>query len=122
MNEQYCVYLTTYLGNAFPPKSKKFKNAPQYYIGSAPIDAINRGYRGSVCSKVFAFRWGQELKQHPELFTIEILSRHQEKQEARFAERNIQVELNVIKDEQYFNKGITGPLLSWKNREIKLTH
>lgn len=54
----FTVYLTFYLGNRLPP----------FYIGSAPIARLSKGYRGSASSAQYSAIWKEELKTHPELF------------------------------------------------------
>jgi len=54
----FAVYLTVYLGNRLPP----------FYIGSAPIKRLLKGYRGSASSARYGALWKEELKLHPELF------------------------------------------------------
>lgn len=59
----YCVYFTVYKGNRLPP----------FYIGSAPVSKINRGYRGSASSAQWGKIWKSELKENPHLFVTFII-------------------------------------------------
>jgi hypothetical protein len=59
----YCVYFTIYKGNRLPP----------FYIGSAPVSKINRGYRGSASSAQWGKIWKSELKENPHLFVTFII-------------------------------------------------
>lgn len=90
----YCVYLTTYSGDKLPP----------YYIGSSNLKRIQKGYKGSVSSKQWYEVWKKELKQHPELFSIKILSTHKDRKEALAEENRLQKELDVVKSDLYINK------------------
>lgn len=59
----YCVYFTIYKGNRLPP----------FYIGSAPVSKINRGYHGSASSAQWGKIWKSELKENPHLFVTFII-------------------------------------------------
>jgi len=60
----YCIYLTIYLGKLLPP----------FYIGSAKITSIEKGYHGSVSSKTYKDIWRQEIKNNPQLFYTIIIT------------------------------------------------
>lgn len=72
VNGHYCVYLTIYRGDKFPP----------LYIGSTSIKRLNEGYRGSVKSIKYQKLWKQEQKQNPHLFETKILSTYFTREEA----------------------------------------
>jgi len=91
---KYCVYLTSYKGTKLP----------SLYIGSTNINRIQQGYRGSVSSKKWKSVWKEELKLHPEYFTIEILSYHNTRKEALEAELLYQKQHNVVLSEEYINE------------------
>jgi hypothetical protein len=93
--KEFCVYLTKYAGNKLPP----------LYIGSrATIDVLENGYFGSVTSMRYKKIWKEELKQHPELFSIEIISCHDTRQEAFNAEEQLQRKNNVVSSPMYINQ------------------
>ena len=95
----YCVYLTTYHGDKLP----------RYYIGSSSIENIKRGYKGSVSSSEFKTLWENEIRNNPELFSIEILSEYSTRKEATAAELNYQIENDVVKRSDYSNKSLAQP-------------
>jgi translation initiation factor 1 (eIF-1/SUI1) len=90
----YCVYITTYLGDKLPSK----------YIGSSSVKRIREGYRGSVKSRKWKTTWEKELKNHYELFSTEILSYHETREEALFEELRLQIELNVVNSSEWINE------------------
>jgi hypothetical protein len=91
---KFCVYQTTYLGAKLPP----------FYIGSTSVDKIMSGkYFGSVKSKRYKDIWREELKHNRQLFTTEILSEHNTREEALSAELQLQLKHNVVKNELYIN-------------------
>jgi len=93
--KEFCVYLTKYAGNKLPP----------LYIGSrATIDVLENNYFGSVTSMQYKKIWKEELKQHPELFSIEIISSHDTRQEALNAEEQLQRKHNVVSSPMYINR------------------
>lgn len=96
----YCVYLTVYRGNKFPP----------FYIGSTKVDRIHKeGYRGSVSSKQYSKIWKKELKENPHLFKIKILSTFPTGKLAREREKDLQIKLNVVRSPMYINKATAQP-------------
>lgn len=91
--KQYCVYITHYSGN----------HLPSNYIGSTSTVNIQNGYKGSVSSKKYKSIWKSELKSHPELFSIEIISTHDTRREATYKELQLQKMFNVIKSDTFIN-------------------
>ena len=90
----YCVYKTTYTGKLLPP----------YYIGSTSLAKIERGYRGSVCSKKYKDIWESELREHPELFSTKVLVKCETRKEAFVVELEIQQEYDVVINPFYINQ------------------
>lgn len=93
----YAVYRTTYVGTKMP----------KFYIGSSSLSKIQNGYRGSVRSKKYREVWKEELRTNPQLFSIEILSIHEDRYEALVEEKRIQEEIDVIKRPDYINRGVS---------------
>ncbi len=91
--DQYVVYHITYSGDKFP----------QNYIGSTSLKKIESGYMGSVSSKKYSSLWKQELKKHPQLFHLEIISYHDTRPAATYAELQIQRIFNVVKNPLFVN-------------------
>lgn len=89
----YCVYLTTYLGDALPP----------FYIGSSSIEKIENGYKGSVLSKRWKNIWNDEIKNNPQLFRVEIIKTFHTRQEATNYEHDYQKKHDVVNSEKYAN-------------------
>jgi translation initiation factor 1 (eIF-1/SUI1) len=90
----YCVYITTYLGDKLPSK----------YIGSSSVDRVVKGYRGSVKSRKWKKIWKDELRDNPELFSTEIRSYHTTKTEAVCEELKLQLELSVVTSTDWINE------------------
>jgi hypothetical protein len=90
----YCVYLTTYRGSKLPP----------FYIGSSSVEKVKNGYHGSVASKQFKDTWRDELKSSPSLFSTKIITTHLDRKEATLKERQLQKNLNVVKNSLYINQ------------------
>jgi hypothetical protein len=90
----YAVYLTIYSGKRLPP----------LYIGSTSIEKIKNGYYGSVVSKKYKLIFKEELKQHPELFNIKILSTHDTRKKAIEFELYLQKYFDVVKSDLFFNE------------------
>lgn len=93
--QTYCVYKTTYSGELMP------KN----YIGSTNVIRIANGYCGSVRSTKWQAIWNQEIKQHPELFEVQIISTHNTRKEALEEELRLQHLYNVVKSTEWINEG-----------------
>lgn len=94
----YCTYLTIYSGNKLPP----------FYIGYTKVDSIEKGYHGTVVSKLYKTIWQEELKQNPHLFKTIILRKYEDKKEAQQRELFLQKSLNVIMNPLYINRAIAG--------------
>lgn len=91
----YCVYVTTYYGDKMTPKK---------YVGSSKVLKIEEGYRGSVASKEFCQIWNDEIRENPQLFKTEILSKHKTRKSALEAELQFQKKNQVVRSEYWFNK------------------
>jgi hypothetical protein len=90
---QFCVYLTTYSGTLLP----------KFYVGSTSLESLGKGYKGSVASRLYSKIWKQEVKDHPELFSVEIISTHPTRLDALDAELEWQLERRVVEDENFVN-------------------
>ena len=91
---EYCVYITTYLGNKFPAK----------YIGSSSTKRVSEGYRGSVRSRKWEKLWKDELNENPNLFNTEIISYHETRDEALQEELRMQIKYGVVKSTEWVNE------------------
>lgn len=91
-----CVYLTIYTGNKLPP----------FYIGSTSIERIRKGYMGSVRSKKYKDIWKSEIRNHPELFKVKIISIHDKREDALLKEEKLHLLLQVSKSPMYINESI----------------
>jgi hypothetical protein len=89
----FCVYLTTYSGDKLP----------KFYIGSTAVSKINSRYKGSVMSERFKVLWQNELRENPQLFSVDILSYHSTREEAFAEEYRVQKVRDVVKSELYTN-------------------
>lgn len=99
----YVVYHITYSGNKLPSKFNSLIT-PSNYIGSTSIEQINKGYRGSVCSKKYKVLWELELNDNPNLFKLEIISYHDTRSDATWKELQIQRIFNVVKNPLFVNQ------------------
>ena len=110
----YCVYVTTYSG----------KLLPKYYVGSTSLKRLKEGYRGSVSSFEYSRIWNDELISNPELFDVEIISKHKTRKNALKAELNFQIKNDVVDSEEWINKslaiedGFFGMNVSGKNNPM----
>lgn len=91
---KYVVYMTKYSGIKLP----------KYYVGSTSLLKIKNGYFGSIRSKKYRGIFESELKDNKHLFSIEILSYHNSRKDALIDELRIQIELDVVKSNEYFNE------------------
>lgn len=107
----YCVYLTTYSGNKLPP----------FYIGYTTIRNIERGYRGSVSSKLWKDIWKQELLAHPELFKTQVICTSEDHKSIQAKEAKLQRSLNVIHNPLYVNRSMW-PIISTKGYKFTEEH
>lgn len=114
-NSMYCVYQVTYDG----------KLLPKFYIGSTSIEKVNSGkYFGSITSKKWKEIFKSELLNNSQLFTIEILSKHEFRIDALKEELILQIKNDVVKSDQYMNEslattnGMFGRNVSGKNNPM----
>jgi hypothetical protein len=92
---RYVTYLITYLGDKLP----------KFYIGSTYEErALSGKYFGSVSSKRYKEIFLIEKRDNPHLFSLEILSYHEDREAALSEELKIQLELNVVKSNEYMNE------------------
>lgn len=94
--DDYCVYLTCYLGNKLPP----------FYIGSTTTIKVQSGYKGSVKSKQYKKIFEYETLNNSYLFKTKIIKTFKHRKEALAYECFIQTKLNVVKSSLYMNKSI----------------
>ncbi len=94
--KEYCVYYTMYSGEDLPP----------FYIGSTSTKKVLGGYNGSVTSKKYKEHWEKELKNNPHLFKTVIIGTYDTRQDALDAEKEAQIECDVVKNEDYINMAI----------------
>lgn len=96
----FVVYLTEYSGTLLP----------QFYIGSTTLNkAMSGKYFGSVKSEKWKKIFVSETKNHPELFSLEILSEHSTRVEALQREYDVQKERDVVNSPCYFNEAFASP-------------
>lgn len=96
-NEIFAVYRVIYEGNLLP----------KFYIGSTIESKIILGkYFGSVASKRWKEIFKRERKDNPNLFKIEILSRHSSRKEAIEEELRIQILNDVVNSDDYINESL----------------
>lgn len=101
----YCVYLTRYLGDAFPKKFSNIDIFPTLYYGCCFTHKIfTENYIGSVKSNEFKLIWDAEKKNNPHLFTVTILREFDTRAEALQYEHDLQQEHDVVNNPRYFNK------------------
>ena len=77
---------------------------PQNYIGSTSTKQVEEGYMGSIASEQYKSIWKKELKEHPELFNINIVSYHDTRPNATWKELQIQKIFNVVQNPLFVNK------------------
>lgn len=94
--DEYCVYLTCYLGNKLPP----------FYIGSTTTARIQSGYKGSIKSKQYKEIFENEKLNNDHLFKTKIIKKFKDRKEALAYECSVQIKLNVVKSSLYINKSI----------------
>ena len=92
----FVTYLTIYEGDKLPP----------FYIGSTSAKRISTGYKGSVRSKKFRDIWENEVKNHPDLFDVIVLSEHTTRDEALIEEERLQKKHKVVTSEMFINCGL----------------
>ena len=124
--QKYCVYITHYSENKLPSKNNS-AITPSNYIGTTSVDKINNGYKGSVSSKKYKTIWESELKNNPQLFSVEIISYHDTRPEATYKELQLQRIFNVVKNPLFINmayasiNGCHGMDVSGKLNQFTLT-
>jgi hypothetical protein len=91
---EYCTYLTIYRGNKMPP----------FYIGRSSVKNVQKGYHGTVSSKLYKQVWLDELEQNPHLFETKILTTHSTKKEAAEQEEYLHKKHQVHKNPLYINQ------------------
>lgn len=97
---KYVTYKTTYEGLLLP----------KYYIGSTSENRAKSGnYFGSIRSRSWKEIFYKELKENKHLFSIQILSYHDNRVDALKEELRLQKELDVVKSSQYFNESYAAP-------------
>ena len=108
----FVVYLTRYHGTLLPPK----------YIGSAPENKVKSGlYFGTITSKKWSKIFKEELRNNKNLFSIEILSYHETRQEALSEEFRLQKLNDVVKSGEYFNEGFASKNFFHGNKHTEKT-
>jgi hypothetical protein len=101
---KYVTYLTTYSGKLLPP----------FYIGHTSEEKILSGnYFGSVSSQKWKEIYQSEIINNSHLFSIEILSYHETREEAIAEELLQQLQRNVVKSQEYFNEGFAKKNGGW---------
>jgi hypothetical protein len=108
LNKKYCVYIINYAGNKLPSKNNATET-PSNYIGSSTLDKIQKGYMGSVKSKNYKNIWKSELKNNPNLFSVQIISYHDTRPSAIYKELQIQKIFNVVKNPLFVNMSYAAP-------------
>jgi len=98
--KRYVTYLTVYIGELLP----------KYYIGSTSEDKIISGnYFGSVKSKKWKSIFRNELKKNKHLFSVQILSYHNDRKSALEEELRLQKEKDVVRSKDYINESLATP-------------
>lgn len=97
---KFVVYKVTYSGNNLSAK---------YYIGSTQKSKIDKGYRGSICSKKWHSKYYDELEKHPNLFNVEILSEWNNRKDAINEELRLHKFYDVVKSDLFFNESLACP-------------
>lgn len=92
----YIVYLTIYLGN----------DMPSYYIGSTTMIQYNKGYLGSVKSKLYRDKFKSARVNSPELFDTVILESLDSRELAFEREKFWQVRVSAHKNPIYINMAL----------------
>jgi len=91
----YCTYLTVYFGTLLPRR----------YIGYSTVSKIQKGYNGSVSSKMYRSIYLQEQKNNKHLFKTRILSTFNNKEAALEEELRLHQRYDVVKSSLYMNRG-----------------
>lgn len=96
---KYCIYLTIYKGSKLPKR----------YIGSSSVDRVNKGYNGSIKSKIYKEIYKFEQLNNKHLFKTRILKRFYTHKEAIEAEKQLQLKYQVHRSPEYMNMSIANP-------------
>ena len=119
----YCVYITVYSGDAFPPKRRNEEIRPYLYIGSAIVENILlRNYNGSVSSKKYESIWISERENNPHLFKTYILSFMSTLEDAKKIEAAFHTVNDVKRNPLYLNLCHADQLFNWKIPEEELAN
>lgn len=92
----FCVYWTYYSGNLLP----------KFYIGSSSISKIQKGYKGSVKSKLYHSIWKSEIKNNPHLFSVFVIKYFSTRIEALEFELQLQIIYDVVKNPNFINQSL----------------
>jgi hypothetical protein len=94
---KYVTYLITYSGDKLP----------KFYIGSTLAEkAMSGKYFGSISSKKYKHTFISEKESNIELFKLDILSYHDNREDALEEELRLQLEHNVVKSDEYMNESL----------------
>lgn len=96
---KYCTYKTTYTGTLLPP----------HYIGSSTVSKVKAGYNGSIASARYGLIYKQEQRVHKSLFSTEIMTLHETRDEAFNKELELHRQYNVVESEDYMNMAMAYP-------------
>jgi hypothetical protein len=107
----YCIYLTVYHGNKLPP----------FYIGYSTVKKVQKGYRGTVSSKLYKDVYRQELEDNPHLFRTFIISKCETQKDALLRESFFQRHFNVHINPMYMNMAITNERFYCTDHSFKQT-
>jgi hypothetical protein len=114
----FCVYITLYLGNIFPPKYSNTVITPYLYIGSTYVEKVLLiGYNGSVSSTKYKILWEHERLVNPHLFKTYILCFTDTLNEAIKIESDIHILNNVKNNPLYLNMAHASGNFIWANTE-----
>jgi hypothetical protein len=77
---------------------------PPFYIGRSSVKNVQKGYHGTVSSKLYKQIWLNELEHNPHLFETKILTTHATKKEAAEQEEYFHKKHQVHKNLLYINQ------------------
>ncbi len=101
-NVKFCTYKTTYIGTLLPP----------HYIGSSTVSKVKAGYNGSIASVQYGSIYKQEQRAHKSLFSTEIISLHETREEAFDKELELHRLYDVVESDDYMNLSMAYPYFS----------
>lgn len=104
---RFVVYLTMYTGDKLP----------KWYIGSTNKNKIEKGYNGSVASKMWLEKYKKEQKENRHLFKTRILSYHNTREEALNEEYRVQQIHKSPYNEKYINRAYATSFIGGDNSE-----